>query len=347
MELMPTHQVQRWKLDMLRYNFKTVHRPERTLCECNLLTRYNLYADELRRSELTQVIENNQQIEQKMMEKSGKLNTTQPKTLFFTLTGDVLTGAWKSMTQDFSAFLSCLQSRQSFSNLCPAVHGPITTQRSLIAAICDPTLVVMTTTPEGHNLIQDAMTDLGMEHSVVATRATKQYWIEELNFPNPVKLKAMLTQNLEMKVDWLWIDRTAKHSIANDFLPEIMNIVAILKDRGATTFVFLWGKAAEHWKQDMDQIANLCSTIFAGWQQLRHAIENSFCGGPVCRQTRLLLVLPVEVASFYDEAIQDESTYQEPSTGMSTCLDSSNTIYSDYLQGYTQLPSDRCYDIIC
>jgi hypothetical protein len=140
----------------------------------------------------------------------------------------------------------------------------------------------------------------------------------------------------------LWIDRTAKHSIANDFLPEIMNIATILKDRGATAFVFLWGKAAEHWKQDMEQIAHLCSTIFAGWQQLRHTIENSFCGGPVCCQTRFLLVLPVEVASFYDEAIQDKSTsYQEPSTGMSTCLDSSNTVYSNYLQGYTQSPSDR------
>jgi hypothetical protein len=199
----------------------------------------------------------------------------------------------------------------------------------------------MTITPEGLNLIQDAMTDLGMEHSVVATGATKQYWIDELNFPNPVKLKTMLTQSLEMKVDWLWIDQTAKHSITNDFLPEIMNIATILKDRGATAFVFLWGKAAEHWKQDMEQIAHLCSTIFAGWQQLRHTIENSFCGGPVCRQTRFLLVLPMEVASFYDEAIQDKSTYQEPPTGMSTCLDSSNTVYSDYLQGYTQSPSDR------
>jgi hypothetical protein len=74
----------------------------------------------------------------------------------------------------------------------------------------------------------------------------------------------MLTQNLQLKVDWLWIDRTAKHSIGNTFLPEIMNIATILKDRGASAFVFLWGKAAEHWKQEMEQIANLCSTIFAG-----------------------------------------------------------------------------------
>jgi hypothetical protein len=48
-------------------------------------------------------------MEQKMMDKSGKLDTTQPKTLFFKLTGDVPRGAWKSMTQDFSAFLSQVQ----------------------------------------------------------------------------------------------------------------------------------------------------------------------------------------------------------------------------------------------
>jgi hypothetical protein len=52
--------------------------------------KINLYAEELRQSELTQAIENEQQIEQKMMDKSGKLNTMQPKTLFFTPTGEVL-----------------------------------------------------------------------------------------------------------------------------------------------------------------------------------------------------------------------------------------------------------------
>jgi hypothetical protein len=128
-----------------------------------------------------------------MMDKSGKLDATQPKTLFFKLTGPA--GAWKLMTQDFSAFLSHVQSQGSFSNLCPAVHGLITTQHSLLAAICDPKWVVMMITPEGLNLIQDTMTDLGMEYSVVATGATKQYWMDKLNFPNPVKLKMMLTQN--------------------------------------------------------------------------------------------------------------------------------------------------------
>jgi hypothetical protein len=145
----------------------------------------------------------------------------------------------------------------------------------------------MTITPEGLNLIQDTMTDFGMEHSVVASGATKQYWIDELNFPNPVKLKTMLTQNLKMKVDWLWIDRSAKHSIANDFLPEKMNNVTILKDRGATAFVFLWGKAAEHWKQDMDFSA------FLSQVQTRRSFSN-LCPavhGPISTQRSLLAAI--------------------------------------------------------
>jgi hypothetical protein len=129
-------------------------------------------------------------MEQKMMDKSGKLDTTQPKTLFFKLTGDVPRCAWKSMTQDFSAFLSQVQLGRSFSNLCPAVHGPITTQRSLLAAICDPTPVVMTITPEGLNLIQDAMTELGMEHSVVLSIRSK-IWQDGSNFGIPLKIRSV------------------------------------------------------------------------------------------------------------------------------------------------------------
>jgi hypothetical protein len=42
MDIMPTHTLQRWRMDLLRFNFTIVHRPERMLCECDLLSRYNL-----------------------------------------------------------------------------------------------------------------------------------------------------------------------------------------------------------------------------------------------------------------------------------------------------------------
>jgi hypothetical protein len=42
-DLLPTHQMQRWKMDMLGYDFHVIHQPEMMLCECNLLSRYNSY----------------------------------------------------------------------------------------------------------------------------------------------------------------------------------------------------------------------------------------------------------------------------------------------------------------
>jgi hypothetical protein len=36
-----THTQQRWKLELLRFDFTIVHRPGRMLTECDMLSRYN------------------------------------------------------------------------------------------------------------------------------------------------------------------------------------------------------------------------------------------------------------------------------------------------------------------
>ena len=66
MELMPYHQLQRWKLDLSRYCFWAMHRPEHMLCECNALSRYNMYADQLRADCAEQVKEKDAHIEAKL-----------------------------------------------------------------------------------------------------------------------------------------------------------------------------------------------------------------------------------------------------------------------------------------
>lgn len=49
-EMDPTHTMQRWKMEMLRFQFTVVHRPSKMMAECDLLSRYNRKADELRTS---------------------------------------------------------------------------------------------------------------------------------------------------------------------------------------------------------------------------------------------------------------------------------------------------------
>ena len=40
-EDIPTHMLQRWRMQLLRYDFTIVHRPGRMMFECDLLSRYN------------------------------------------------------------------------------------------------------------------------------------------------------------------------------------------------------------------------------------------------------------------------------------------------------------------
>ena len=43
-----THMVQRWRLQLLRYDFTIIHREARMLADANLLSRYNEMADTYR-----------------------------------------------------------------------------------------------------------------------------------------------------------------------------------------------------------------------------------------------------------------------------------------------------------
>ncbi len=46
-----THTMQRWKLELLRFDFTIVHRPARMLTECDMLSRYNTCTNKWRDEE--------------------------------------------------------------------------------------------------------------------------------------------------------------------------------------------------------------------------------------------------------------------------------------------------------
>ena len=46
---LPTHMIQRWRMQLLRYDFTIVHRPGRMMFECDLLSRYNMWTEEWRK----------------------------------------------------------------------------------------------------------------------------------------------------------------------------------------------------------------------------------------------------------------------------------------------------------
>ena len=44
-----THTIQRWKLELLRFDFTIVHRPAKMLTECDMLSRYNTWTSQWRK----------------------------------------------------------------------------------------------------------------------------------------------------------------------------------------------------------------------------------------------------------------------------------------------------------
>lgn len=47
----PTHMVQRWRMQLLRYDFTIVHRPGRMMFECDMLSRYNMETEAWRQDQ--------------------------------------------------------------------------------------------------------------------------------------------------------------------------------------------------------------------------------------------------------------------------------------------------------
>jgi hypothetical protein len=89
-DLLPTHHVQRWKMDLLRFDFTICPRPGRMLVECDLLSRYNTWTSEWRKqaeieANKAKAIEDEQAVKNTNETKQTKLKT-KPKAMVAMLT---------------------------------------------------------------------------------------------------------------------------------------------------------------------------------------------------------------------------------------------------------------------
>jgi hypothetical protein len=66
------------------------------------------------------------------------------------------------------------------------------------------------------------------------------------------------------------------------------------------------------------------------WEAKSAIVENAHCGGPIAKSTSLLVLAPKEVISLLGGF--NDKDEMEP---MESYLDLLNTMYSDYLQGWT------------
>jgi hypothetical protein len=195
--LMPFHQCQRWIMDMLRLDYTALHRPEHMMFECNLLSRYNHMAEQLREQGREATAAQDARIEAKLAKGANPNKGTKA------LAKD---SADSLMFQAFATFVARQDMPCGFSNERPWAFGS-GTRRTFFAKICDKDRLVMTISYTGVCLMSTALRELNMKEPVVLEGAISDRWIESTNRPSMQKLTRMLqTQDTNTGADWLWME---------------------------------------------------------------------------------------------------------------------------------------------
>ena len=143
-----THTMQRWKLELLRFDFTIVHRPGKMLTECDMLSRYNSWTEAWRYNE---------------PDARGPIQEPTPLT----------------------AFIQKLEQADPipFTNRNPKVTGPTTRRRTLLAETVDTDRTAWIVNA-GMNTSGEAMEQVGITLHKIGQTDEGQHWRDAIDVPD-------------------------------------------------------------------------------------------------------------------------------------------------------------------
>ena len=330
MDLMPKHQGQRWKIDMMRYDLTAHHRPECMLCECNLLSRHNSHATKLRIEEKKEALERNQRIEERTqqgMSPNKGVRKLAAATRRLVPSSRGLFKSFHTLLDDFKDRLRSYDHVPGLSNVAPVCEGT-TVARTWLASICDQDRFMGSVTYTGFNLIEEAKKESCMRSKMVFTAASNRLWVKDANEIGPEKLARSIVSRAEQcEADWAWIDigiiprgSTLLHQ----------RLITALKTNGCGVALLHWCKAKAPTNDITKQWTDWCATTHPDWIASKHKMQNVSCGGPIRCTAHLAMLAPLAVSNKIGPF--DDIELGDP---METHLDDANMRHSDYLSGWS------------
>ena len=328
-DLMPTHQAQRWKVDMMRFDFTALHRSEYMMAEANLLSRYNQHANWLRQKEECEVRTRDAKIETRIQQGFSPNKGT--RSLAAVTRRELMSAkapknsVFFGMINDFDRRLISYDDMPGFSNLATMCEGETVT-RTFLAAICDKDRFMGCLTQTGQQLFETAKQELNMRSTMVLEAVSKNSWVTLTNKFSPTKLVKKLEERPdENQVDWMWMDIGKSQ---DEQVHE--TLVTMLRSNGCTVVILYWCRADRDYGETVKQWSAWCSEVLGGYCCSAHQVQNHVCGGPIKKTTNMILLLPermnVHVGSFDDE---EEMDMMEP------YLDDPHMRYSDYIKEWS------------
>jgi hypothetical protein len=329
-----THTMQRWKLELLRFDFTIVHRPAKMLTECDMLSRYNTWTDEWRN-------------------KTAHTEDTAAKTLFSLYTqdeqdtGSTTYGRWcdeqkqtkgpiaLDFERDLGDILHTLEEETPVpvSHLNPKVIGSCFQTKTAMAEICDKSRALWII-DSGAQTITTAMTSLGIQPLILRASDEVSFWQEQTDSCSLTTLRQRIERDKttnDTTPEWIIIPRAQDYQ-SDERRAQLEEIITTGKEQGAKAAIILWTttdpKTERHHARELQTLA-----AELGWDTKTGTLRNEEQGGHIEGRSTYLIAAPTEVIT----ALGTEEFGTLESTGtIQDILDDDNNIFTDYFRWHEQ-----------
>ena len=276
----PTHMMQRWRMQLLRYDFTIVHRPGRMMFECDLLSRYNQDTEAWRKDDEQPSIQ-------------AMVSNMMP----FSHTNPIIIGRVPNMED--TPMNAGKRKAQDISSQDPA--------RELdILRACDQAIAIWTA-GDRMNIIHRALHNLGFTITGIAAIDHDPLWRQRTPGCIDWQTAAELATRADRAPDWFVLTNTAA---VNNMLVQVKTVVEQLAWKGLRILVLLQNEAVTDGPEDVmagweDWLRNVLTD--AGWTSTSFVVRNADAGGATSSLVR------VSVLGRY-EIIEQLRTAQSPTT---------------------------------
>jgi hypothetical protein len=337
-----THTIQRWKLELLRFDFTIVHRPAKMLTECDMLSRYNTWTCEWRKEALTRTLE-----EQIKVTKETDPSPPNQRTLFTTTeqrTGVTTYDVWKTAHESLRTRTAiktlegdlheyCNQAEAPpipRSHINPKVTGTPTATRTLLAETCDKARTIWII-GQGAETATAAMTELGLEPLTLRATDEINYWQEHGDVPTLETFIARLQRNetqtkrQEERPEWILIPRAQDYSTPHQSTL-LTQALKLGKHHGGKAAILLW--TTTNREDETRQARNLAAIIRTlGWTTTIGEIRNEDHAGYLEGRSTYLIAGPNETINRINNATTSKAN--DSHNRLDDILDDSDGIFED------------------
>jgi hypothetical protein len=270
---LPSHMMQRWRMQLLRYDFTIVHRSARFMKETDVLSRYNNWCQEWRK-------ETDQDAQQKQDDPTTPQKPTTNTFMIRLMEEDpqeqgFLTGLLKDADQEIP-----------FSNHRVQVRGEMTSPKTKLAEAVDETRTVWLINPM-EDMEEEALMTAGIETEVAARISTER---DPISRCKPARQQIQESKNSIEREEIDWIVGSLRGNIEEKERSDMTELVKVAieyhKLRGVV--LFTENGKAETLIRELKETAKE-----QRWYMREKRVENVSLGGAI-RNIKQTIVMHVD-----------------------------------------------------